>query len=324
VTDVERRPARPRAVHHILAYGCSLPERMIRGLVGVLGGLGLILARLLPRPVREGKFYRIAVERQLKMMTDDVGRAGLFPGEDALDSRTATRMGIGGTIDNLLILGLHASPIWVLLAATDLTKEAKWFTGELAAELKEAGVMKEGSRLDSVDAVLQGLSTLSARCADTLDKPPISLEEMKSTVGAIRQDLGDVTETAVTRTADIEGLARDIRSLAKNDEKSLLEVTSAVAVGTMRTTGNLVKGTIIGAGSTVKIVGKRLWSDVLLDYGDAVKTIHRRGFYGSLSTFLNPHARGTGRLFAYDFLTFTEMGLSLLRWRKADWRYTSK
>jgi hypothetical protein len=320
MTDGAARPARPKAVHHLLAYAFSLPERLIRGLVGLLGGLGLVLARLLPRPVREGKFYRIAVERQLKMMTDDVGRAELFPDQQALDTRTATRMSIGGTLDNLLILGLHASPVWVLLAASDLTKEAKWFTRELATELKEAGVMKEGSRLDSVDDVLEGLSTLSARCADTLDKPPISLEEMKGTVGAIRKDLGEVTETTVRRTADIEGLARDLRSLAERDRRSLLEVSSAVAAGAMRTTGNLVKGTLVGAGSTVKIVGRRLWTDVLLDYGEAARTIRRRGFYGSLQTFLSPHARGTGRLFAYDFLTFTETGLSLLSWRKAPWR----
>ena len=42
---------------------------------------------------------------------------------------------------------------------------------ELAEELKRAGVMREGCRLDSVDEVLEGLSRLSDRMADTFDQP---------------------------------------------------------------------------------------------------------------------------------------------------------
>jgi hypothetical protein len=311
---------RPRAPHHLLAYVLSLPERLLRTIASWIGGLGLVLARLLPRPIREGKFFRISVHRQLKMLTDDVGRAGLFPDEKALDARTATRMSVGGALDNLLIVGLHASPIWILLAATDVAKEATWFTRELAEELKAAGVMKEGARLDSVDDVLEGLSNLSSRLADTMDQPPLSLAEMKQTVGEIRKDLVDVTGTAVDRTADIDGLARDMRELTEGGRRSLLEVTSAVAVGAMRTAGNVATGTVVGAASTVKILGKRVWSDVLVDYGDAVASIYRRGFFGSLHDFLRPHARGARSLFAYPFLTFTEIGLSFGRWRKADWR----
>lgn len=312
--------ARPLWPHHLLAYLISLPERVLRFLAGIVGGLLYLIVRLLPRPIREGKFYRIAVERNIKMLTDDVARAGLFPGEAALDAKYATRMAVGGTIDNLLILGLHASPIWILLAAADLSKGAASFTEEIAQELKEAGVIEEGSRLDSVDEVLGGLGKLSGRLATSLDTPPLSVDDMKATVASVRDDLKDVGDTTLKQAVNVEGLAQDLRDLADKEDRSLLETTSGVAVGSMRTVGNVVVGGLAGAGATVKVAGRRLWSDVVVDYGDTIKRMHKLGFYGCISGVLSPQARSWRRLFHYRFVTFTGLIGSFWRWNKAPWR----
>ena len=91
---------RPLHLHHLLAFVLSLPERLLRWIATLVGLIGHALTRLLPRPIREGKFYRLAVERQIKMLTDDVGMAGLFPGAKALDADSAKRMAVGGAVDN--------------------------------------------------------------------------------------------------------------------------------------------------------------------------------------------------------------------------------
>lgn len=311
---------RPLWPHHLLAFVLSMPERLLRFLAGLIGGALFLVVRLLPRAVREGKFYRLAVERNIKMLTDDVAQAGLFPGQAALSREYATRMAVGGAVDNLLILGLHASPIWILLAATDLSKGAAAFTEEIAAELKSAGVLAEGSRLDSVDDVLGGLSRLSDRMASTLDTPPLSVDDMRKTVAAVRDDLKDVGQTTLTRAVDVDGLARDLMTLAHKERRSLLETTSGVAVGSMRRVGAIVVGGLAGAGATVRVAGRRLWTDVVLDYGKTIQRMHRLGFYGCLAGVVAPQARSWRRLFHYRFLTFTELGLSLLRWRRAPWR----
>ncbi len=313
-------PSRPPWPHHLLAYVLSLPERLLRFLLGMVGGVLFLVARLLPAPIREGKFYRLAVERNIKMLTDDVAQAGLFPGQAALNPEYATRMAVGGAVDNLLILGLHASPIWILLAAADLSKGAAAFTQEIAGELKEAGVLEEGSRLDSVDEVLGGLSRLSGRMASTLDTPPLSVEDMKKTVGAVRDDLKEVSQTTLERTVDIDGLAQDLRELAHKEDRSLLETTSGVAIGSMRTVGNIVVGGLAGAGATVKVAGRRLWNDVVLDYGRTIQRMHKKGFYGCIAGVVSPQARSSKRLFHYRFVTFTELLLSFLRWKRAPWR----
>ena len=173
--SVDDRPPTPRPLgpHHLLAFLLSLPERLLRFLVACVGSLLNIMMGVLPRRIRQGRFYRLAVERQLKLLADDVGQAGLFPGQGALDKETATRMAVGGMADNLMMVGLSASPIWILLAASDVSSSARAFTREIADEMREAGVIDEDSPLDDVDAVLGGLGKLSDRLADTMDMPPL-------------------------------------------------------------------------------------------------------------------------------------------------------
>jgi hypothetical protein len=312
-----KRPLRP---HHLLAYALSLPERLLRSLVMLVGLIGLMLTRLLPRPLREGKFYRLAVERQIKVLTDDVGGAGLFPADQALDTQTAKRLAVGGAVDNVLMVGLHASPLWILLAATDVSQGARAYMRQLAGELKKAGVMDEGSRLDSLEDVLGGLGRLSDRLSDTVDMPPLSVADMKKTIREIGSEMKSVGETAVVKTADIDGFARELTTLADSAEHSLLATTGAVALGTMHTAGNVLKGGLVGAGATVRFVGRVVWQDVMGDYGRTIRRIYRRGFYGSIRGFLRPQVRSYRRLFAYRFVSVTEKVLSLWRWSRAPWR----
>lgn len=311
-----RRPLYP---HHLLAFAVSLPERLLRSLATLVGLLGHALTRLLPRPIREGKFYKLAVQRQIKIFTDDVGRAGLFPDQKAVDSKMATRMAVGGAVDNLMMVGLHASPLWILLAASDVSKGAQSFMHELAGELKRKGVMTEGSRLDSLDDVLVGLNRLSDRLSDTVDMPPLSVADMKNTITGIGREMKSGGK-AMLSTADVDGLAKDVTDLARNANHSLLETTGAVALGTMRTAGNVLKGGLVTAGATAKFVGRVVWHDVMGDYGRTIRKIYRRGFYGSVRNFTRPQFRSWRNLFAYRFLSVTELLVSFGRWRKAAWR----
>ncbi|MDJ0520807.1 MAG: hypothetical protein QNJ90_01895 [Planctomycetota bacterium] len=311
-----RRPLHP---HHLLAFTLSLPERLLRWLVTLLGLLGHALTRLLPRPLREGKFYKLAVERQIKMLTDDVGMAGLFPGAQALDADSAKRMAVGGAVDNLMMVGLHASPLWILLAASDVSKGAQTYMRELAGELKKAGVMEEGSRLDSLDEVLSGLGRLSDKLSDTVDMPPLSVADMKQTIEGIGAEM-KAGGAAALAAADVDGLADELTGLARDANHSLLETTGAVALGTMRSAGNILKGGVVGAGATVRFVGRIVWNDVLGDYGRTIQRIYRRGFYGSVRSFLRPQVRSYRNLFAYRFVSVTELLLSFWRWKRAPWR----
>ena len=311
--------SRPHYPHHIVAFALSLPERLVRFLAMCVGLVAKSVTWLLPRPVREGKFYKLTVERQIKMLTDDVGHAKAFKGAEEVSGEDAARMAVGGAVDNIVMVGLHASPMWILLAASDVSKGAQTYMRELAAELKEAGVMDEGSRLDSVEDVLGGIARLSDKLSDTVDMPPLSIDAMKETLTGIQEEM-EAGGSALLKTADIDGLAEDITKLADDANHSLLETTGAVALGSMKGAGNILLGGIIGAGATVKFVGKIVWDDVLGDYGRSIQKMYRRGFYGAVRGFLRPQSRSMRALFSYRFLSVTETILSLGRWRHAPWK----
>jgi len=143
---------------------------------------------------------------------------------------------------------------------------------------------------------------------------------MKATLAEVGREMKSGGK-AVLKTADLDGIARDLTNLAEQADHSLLETTGALALGTMRTAGNVLKGGVVTAGATARFVGRVVWQDVLGDYGRTLKRIYRRGFYGSVRTFLRPQARSYRNLFGYRFLSFTEIGLSLGRWRRAPWRW---
>lgn len=309
---------RPTGVLHRCAFVFSFPERGLRYGAALLGSCALSLSRVLPRPLRETRFYKTAVERQIRVLTDDIGQAGVFGNVPAMDARTAGRLGVGSALDNLLLLTLHASPVWVLLAATDVCRGAQAFAEDLGRELESHGVMPKGSRLNSVDDILGGLANLSERVAGSLDMPPISLKDMKETVNHLRTEMESVSVHAAS-VADLDGLATGLRKLASDADRSLLDTTAAVATGALRTTGNLIVGTAVTTTTTMRFVGRGI-GDVLSDYRRSLRQIHRLGFFGSLRRFLRPQTRASRRLFAYPFLTYTEIGLSLGRWRSAPWR----
>jgi hypothetical protein len=311
---------RPLLPHHLLAFLLSLPERLLRFLVACLGSLLNILMGLLPRRIRRGRFYRLAVERQLKLLADDVGQAGLFPGQGALDKETATRMAVGGMADNLMMVGLSASPIWILLAASDVSSSARAFTREIADEMRAAGVIDEDSPMDDVDAVLGGLGRLSDRLADTVDMPPLSVAAMKETVSSLRAELHGVGTAALDATPDVEKLASDLLSLAEEEDRSLAEITSGVAISSVRRVGGVVVGGLVGVGAVATVAGRRVWEDVVLDYGKTIDRMRRLGFNGCLRRVVLPPRRSLVRLFHYRFLSMTELMGSLGAWRKAAWR----
>jgi hypothetical protein len=301
----------------MLLYGLSLPERVVRQILGFVGGLLLPLVMLLPAPLRRGKFFRLVVLRQVQILTDTVGQAGIFHGEPKVEGEAAVRMGVGGALDNALILGLHVSPVWVLLAATDLCDGARAYVATLRGELAAMNLLPPGG-LGGVDDVLVGLARLSDRASDTLDMPPLSLKAMQASVQHLREDLISVAESSA-RLADVEALAGDLLRAAGEERGSLLQITSAVAVGSLKTVGQVAGLLTAGTCATALFVGHQL-GDTVRGYSESLKSLRDQGLGRAFHGFLRPLRRSEMRLLDPRFLTYTETLLSLGRLRGAPWR----
>ena len=292
---------------------------MLRTVVATIGHLLWLVLWLVPRPIRKGRFFTKAVERQVAMLTDEVGRSRRYPGAPQLTGELATRMAVGGVVDNLATISLHASPLWLLLAASDISDGAARFVDALGAELEEKGYVREGQRITSLDRTLLGLSKFSGRLADSLDAPPLEFDAIKKSVDGVREDLTELGAAALDQVPDLDQLADELTAVSNDADRSLLSVLGALTVGTADKVEHTLGATLTGVGGSVSIVTRFLCDDVLDGYVDAARRMHRRGFVGSLRSFIRPQMRSVRALFDYRFVTWTERILSLWRWHKAAW-----
>ncbi len=317
---------RPRTLKHRLLFVASLPERVFRSLAGWLGAAGLAAARLVPRPVRESRFYRFVVGRQLKLLCDDIGGAGRFPGAPSMDAKTAVRLGIGGVLDNAAILTLHWSPLWILLAAKDVTDGAKGLLGDILKELKAEGLVETGSRLDKTEELLAAIAKLSERAGDALDCPPLKIEDLRATLTGMTERLADVGMSAVVDVAQLDRLVESVRRAADASRRPLFDVMTGVAVAAAEKGGKLAFGAGTAAVASVKSVSNFIYDGVVLDYQSLVDDILTKGLFCVVAENLAPHVRATVRWFDFDRLSATEKLLTRGRHAHEPWarRKTTK
>jgi hypothetical protein len=310
---------RPRNLGHFVLWSLSVPERAARSLLGMAGLVGTGAARLLPKPVRETKFYRTLVTRYLKLLSDDIGGAGRFPQRHAMDLETATRLGVGGLLDNLCLLSLHASPLWILFAAQDLAKGASTLVFEIMEDLKKRGLVQEGSRLDNVDLLLEAVAKLSERTGDVIDMPPLKPAEIKAALADLRSDLASASKAAVVDVAQLERFAEDVRALAEKSSQPALDVLTGIAMQAAAKGGRLVLGTGQAVATSIRLLGKQAWS-VADDYRNLLHQLATKGFWTSIAASLKDQLMLTGNQFVPERLTWTETALTLGLLRKAPWR----
>ena len=329
VTKQARSPApgrqarRPSGFLHGLLLFFSLPERLVRSVVGWAAGLVRLVGSLLPRPIRESRFYKISVDKQLRLLIEDIGGADVYPKEVAADKGYLPRKIVGGTLDNLALITFRASPIWMLLAAADVVKGGAAYTRELVDELKKEGVIEPDAKIAGLDDLLDRFSDLSGRMAETLDTPPLNVEDLKNTVKDLREkaaaageDLGKVIMTP----KDMAKLMDEMRTVSREQGRSLWEVSTGMALHLTGKAERLATGTAMGVYKGVEVGARMAYREVVLDYFTSLAVIRKVGLYRSLYRTWKPYIKAARGNFDARKLTFTELGLSFGALRKASWR----
>ena len=119
-------------------YALSLPERAVRSLSALTGGLlreASLLA--LPAKIREAALYRATAGVGLRFLIEQVGDvSGIYPPKDAVARGFVYRYAAGTSVELLSIATVHLSPVWVLAALGDATRAGKTIFTEIADALK--------------------------------------------------------------------------------------------------------------------------------------------------------------------------------------------
>jgi hypothetical protein len=115
-------------------YALSLPERTVRSLSALSGGLLRELSLLaLPGKVREAALYRATAGVGLRCPIEQLGDVyGIYPRQDPLARRFVFRYAAGTSVELIGIATLYLSPVWVLAALGDATRVGKTLFSRIA------------------------------------------------------------------------------------------------------------------------------------------------------------------------------------------------
>jgi hypothetical protein len=174
----------------VKSYLASLPERVVRSVVGLGAGAVREIGEVaLPEGVRRSQLYQNVVASTLRFLIERVGGAeGAYPDAGAVPDDFLARKTAGNAVEVLGLVAFRASPVWVLAALADLAGMGRHLIPEIADALEAKGLLEGGTEFSSVDQMLDGLERTSARLATTINTPPLDIRALREEWAAIQED----------------------------------------------------------------------------------------------------------------------------------------
>jgi hypothetical protein len=220
-------------------YLASLPERTARAGAALTGGLVYETGEvLLPLAVRRSRMYQAVVGRLLRITIELVGGVeGVFPTEEMQARELLARKTAGNVVEIGSFLAVGWSPVWLLAGASDLIGGSKAYLRVLVTELRDAGVLSAEEDVSSFEELLSALEGTSGVLADTVDVPPLNVAGVRASWQELRRQAGDLPDAQ-----GLEKIFSQLRLAARREDRSVMEISSVVALGAVRagvTLGNV-------------------------------------------------------------------------------------
>jgi hypothetical protein len=273
------------------SYLVSLPERTARAGAALTGGLVYEASEvLLPLAVRRSKLYQAIVGRLLRITIELVGGVeGVYPTEVMPARELLVRKTAGNVVELSSFLAVGWSPVWLLAGASDLVGGSKVYLRVLATELRDAGVLAPNADVASFEELLSALEGTSGVLADTVDVPPLNISGVRTSWQELRRQAADLPDAA-----GLEEIFAELQLAARQEDRSILEISSMVALGAVRT-------------------GVKLGNVHIFDYyRGALRTILEEGLLSFLRRTSTPYLTRAGSHFDPRVSTYSER--LLRRW----------
>lgn len=293
----------------------SLPERSVRALSALSGGLLREVGNIaLPLSVRRTSLYRNMVGMALQFMIQEVGEVeGVYPTEDRLAERFLVKRAASHGIELMGILAFHASPIWVLAALADVAGGGRTMIREITQELQQEGLLDKDQHFETMDQVLDGLEKTSAHLANTLNLPPIDVAGMRKEWTTLKEETKRIATPKLPTIASVERVWSDLQAAAKAQGRSVVAMSSLLAVSTVAHVPANVVWLSRAAKSAARRTGQVLGESVLYHYTSTLEEISRTGFSAYWAREFQPYLRGAAQQFAADHSSWTERFLARRR-----------
>jgi hypothetical protein len=273
------------------SYLASLPERTARAGAALTGGLVYEASEvMLPLALRRSKLYQAIAGRLLRITIELVGGVeGVYPDEEMPVRELLARKTAGNAVELSSFLAVGWSPVWLLAGASDLIGGTKAYLRALVTELRDAGVLSAEEDVGSFEELLTTLEGTSSMLADTVDVPPLNIPSVRTSWQELRRQAADLPDAA-----GLEKIFAELQLAARQEGRSMLEISSMVALGAVRT-------------------GVRLGNVHIFDYyRRALRTIVEEGLLSFLRRTSTPYLTRAGSHFDPRSSTYSER--LLRRW----------
>jgi hypothetical protein len=292
-------------------YVLSLPERVVRSLVALSGGLLREIGNVaLPASVRRTTLYRTMVEVALRFMIEEVGQVdGVYPSEGKLAENFLIQRTASHGIELLGILAFQASPIWVLAALADATGGGRKLMLEISQALQEEGLLEGGGHFETMEQVLDGLEKTSEHLATTLNLPPVNVPGLRREWSRLKDELKTIPPRNIPALDRVERVWADLREAAKQQGRSVFVVSSLMAISTVAHVPANVLWLSRAARSAARRTGKVLGEAILDHYVEVLAEIRQAGFLAYWTREFRPYLRGAAEQFAPGHESLTERWL---------------
>ena len=268
------------------SFLASVPERLVRALVGVAGGLVHETAEVvLPRFARRSRLYEATAKNMLRIAIELVGDEAEPDARELMKRKTA-----GNVVEFGSIAAFGFSPLWLLAAASDVSRGSRIYLQALVGELKRAGVLAQEAELGTVDELLGALERAAGMTARLVDLPPLELADLRASLAELRSSAGELPSPK-----ELASLYRGLQREAARERRSLLEVSSGMGLAFLL---------------SARSVGRE---HVLLPYGEDWRPLREEGFGTYYRRVARPYREAIAGHFDPARLTWTERALARLR-----------
>jgi len=290
------------------AYVLSLPERAIRSLGALSGGLLREIGNVaLPASVRRSTLYRTMVDVAVRFLIEEVGQVeGIYPSEGRLAEDFLLKRTASHGIELLGILAFHASPVWVLAALADASGGGRKLIQEISLALQEEGLLEREVRFETMEQVLDGLEKTSGHLAETLNIPPVNIAGLRREWLQLKDELQSIPPKNVPAIDRIESVWEELRRAAVEQDRSVFVVSSLMAVSTLSHVPANLLWLSRAARSAARRTGRVLGEAILDHYVEALAQIRREGIVTYWTREFRPYLRGAATQFAPEHESLTE------------------
>ena len=295
------------AIWNVSLYTLSIPERYLRGLTALTGGmLKETTDIVVPDFVQDTTSYNLFVGNLLRFAVENVGGVEGLYDEEQLEGEYATRKVIGNAIEGVGIATVHASPLWIFAFFADGVKGGQAYLDRLSDELVEKGYLESEKTSKSLKGLLEGLERTTTSFAQNIDTPPLSKEEIVGNINEIRESFSELWSStgkaAGDITEDVGDIMQEFIDTANEEGQSLLELGGVMA---LQATSRAKKAAGVAV-TAPQVAGKMLFENILEYYRDTLSDIHEHGYARVASDVIDPYGNAILKQFSTDKETWTE------------------